>query len=313
MITRGSLNDYLFGFKQPKMIVCQMWFRQILTGLECLHSRGIIHGYLSCDHIYINSNTGEVKIGDVFLVKVLERLSDMGGVKKPHEDIQHFGLVALELAFIQLFSSKFKHRKWIGTLYENPRTDKSKIAKLINYIEDPIYKSLVGLCVFADSNVTVAKVLDHPFFSTVYNKDDLLKANKVMSKAKTTRNAPLMLPINLAPVKRPIINVTRNTLKEQPNSDSTIVNISIKVMYPEKALLVSFTYDIHHDTPETVAREMSAIKLLPESYITAIQHHIAQIGKLKHYIVLVNDYCEHKLRLAMEARESESDCKDISG
>ena len=146
----------------------------------------------------------------MLLVKLLERFSDAGAVRRPHEDIQRFGLVALELAFIQLFSNKSKFRNWIRNLYEDPKINRAKIAKLISYIEDPTYKSLVELCVFAGSEITVTSVLEHPFFSVVYNKADILRTNKGSSKAKTTRNAPLILPISLAPIKRPRIAITRN-------------------------------------------------------------------------------------------------------
>jgi WNK lysine deficient protein kinase len=39
------------------------WCRQILTGLEFLHSQQIIHRDIKCDNIFINGSTGDIRIG----------------------------------------------------------------------------------------------------------------------------------------------------------------------------------------------------------------------------------------------------------
>ena len=49
------------------------WGKQILTGLAHLHNRGIVHGDLRCDKIYINGHSGEIKIGDLGLATLQER------------------------------------------------------------------------------------------------------------------------------------------------------------------------------------------------------------------------------------------------
>lgn len=49
------------------------WARQILRGLEYLHSHQppIIHRDLKCDNIFVNGNNGEVKIGDLGLATMM--------------------------------------------------------------------------------------------------------------------------------------------------------------------------------------------------------------------------------------------------
>lgn len=51
------------------------WARQILTGLDYLHSHNppVIHRDLKCDNIFINGNQGEVKIGDLGLATVMQQ------------------------------------------------------------------------------------------------------------------------------------------------------------------------------------------------------------------------------------------------
>lgn len=57
----------------PKAI--KNWARQILKGLNYLHSQNppVIHRDLKCDNIFVNGNTGEVKIGDLGLATVLQQ------------------------------------------------------------------------------------------------------------------------------------------------------------------------------------------------------------------------------------------------
>jgi len=67
LITAGSIREYLHKIRQhgARLKVIKSWCKKILEGLQYLHEHGIVHGKLTCESIYINSNNGEIKIGDI--------------------------------------------------------------------------------------------------------------------------------------------------------------------------------------------------------------------------------------------------------
>jgi WNK lysine deficient protein kinase len=73
MITGGSLRQYLKKVGDPKLKVIKKWCHEVLEGLNYLHNQPIpiIHRDIKCDNIFINSNSGEIKIGDLGLSTTL--------------------------------------------------------------------------------------------------------------------------------------------------------------------------------------------------------------------------------------------------
>ena len=74
LFSGGSLSHYLMEFKFPRLRVVKLWCQEILKGLQYLHESKppIIHRDIKCENIFVNRNTGEVKIGDLGLSIILK-------------------------------------------------------------------------------------------------------------------------------------------------------------------------------------------------------------------------------------------------
>ncbi|KAL2478660.1 putative serine/threonine-protein kinase WNK4 [Forsythia ovata] len=74
LFTSGSLRQYRKKHKNVDMKAIKNWVRQILQGLDYLHSQNppVIHRDLKCDNIFVNGNRGEVKIGDLGLATIMQ-------------------------------------------------------------------------------------------------------------------------------------------------------------------------------------------------------------------------------------------------
>lgn len=255
MISRGSLSTYLNTFKYPKLAVCQSWFRQILEGLRYLHSQNITHGHLTCDHIYINSNIGELKIGDLCLVNLPEVISNRLITYRPIDDIHYFGMIALEIAFAQVLSPA-KINKLKKRLYAT--FDKKYLMKLAKYISDSQYRSLVEACLCAGASNTVEELLTHQFFTSTRGKNETLKGIVKPIKAERKLN----------------VVVKENSLKVCSAINSPIINIIVDITNRTASRSIRFKYNMNDDTPEIIAAEMRENLSLPEEYVVAIETQI---------------------------------------
>ena len=80
--TSGNLREYRQRHKHLELKAVKKWARQILSGLDYLHTKEppVVHGDLRCDKIYINGHSGEIKIGDLGLATLLPRRFPAGAL-----------------------------------------------------------------------------------------------------------------------------------------------------------------------------------------------------------------------------------------
>ena len=119
-------NRYVRKIREPKLKVIKLWCKNILLGLEYLHTLKpdpIIHRDIKCDNIFINSNNGEIRIGDLGLATCMsggfansvlgtpefmapEMYDEVYG---PTVDIYSFGMCVLEMITLKTPYSECKN------------------------------------------------------------------------------------------------------------------------------------------------------------------------------------------------------------
>ncbi|KAK4262940.1 hypothetical protein QN277_028430 [Acacia crassicarpa] len=196
LFVSGSLRRYRRMHKNVELKAIKNWARQILQGLCYLHSHNppIIHRDLKCDNIFINGNTGEVKIGDLGLAAVLEQPTAHTVIGTPEfmapelydedynelVDIYSFGMCMLEMITCEYPYSECKNH---AQIYKKV-TNGIKPAAL-GKVSDPQVRQFIEKCLVpAPMRLPASELLKDPFLAT----DDLKEVNH-----------EVQLPIHTAP------------------------------------------------------------------------------------------------------------------
>ncbi|KAI9092211.1 hypothetical protein K1719_027711 [Acacia pycnantha] len=185
LFVSGSLRRYRRMHKNVELKAIKNWARQILHGLCYLHSHNppIIHRDLKCDNIFINGNTGDVKIGDLGLAAVLQQPTAHTVIGTPEfmapelydeeynelVDIYSFGMCMLEMITCEYPYSECKNH---AQIYKKV-TNGIKPAAL-GKVSDPQVRQFIEKCLVpASMRLPASELLKDPFLAT----DDMKEVN----------------------------------------------------------------------------------------------------------------------------------------
>lgn len=177
LMTSGTLKTYLKRFKVMKIKVLRSWCRQILKGLQFLHTRTppIIHRDLKCDNIFITGPTGSVKIGDLGLA-TLKRASFAKSVIGTPEfmapemyeekydesvDVYAFGMCMLEMA-----TSEYPYSECQNAAQIYRRVTSGVKPASFDKVAIPEVKEIIEGCIRQnkDERYSIKDLLNHAFF-----------------------------------------------------------------------------------------------------------------------------------------------------
>ncbi|VVD00363.1 unnamed protein product [Leptidea sinapis] len=249
LMVSGTLKTYLKRFKHLKGKVLKSWCRQILKGLNFLHSRTppIIHRDLKCDNIFITGTSGSVKIGDLGLATLKNRSFAKSVIGTPEfmapemyeehydesVDVYAFGMCMLEMA-----------------TGEYPYSECSGPAQ--------IYKKVAtGVKPQSLEKVTIPEVRDIIEQCIRPNKVDRPKVKDLLNHEFFGEDIGLRLEI----VGRDLVT----------SSDISQIQFRLKIIDPKKRSYthkeneaIQFEFDMEKDNCEEVAGEMAKAGLIME-------------------------------------------------
>ncbi|KAH6816838.1 with no lysine kinase 8 [Perilla frutescens var. frutescens] len=183
LFTSGSLRQYRNKHKSVDMKAIKNWARQILQGLDYMHTHNppIIHRDLKCDNILVNGNHGEVKIGDLGLARIMQKPTARSVIGTPEfmapelyeeeynelVDIYSFGMCMLELVTCEYPYSECKNQ---AQIYKKVTSGIKPAA--LGKMKDPEVRSFIEKCLVpASQRSTAAELLKAPFLSCEYPAD----------------------------------------------------------------------------------------------------------------------------------------------
>ncbi|XP_078435558.1 putative serine/threonine-protein kinase WNK11 [Wolffia australiana] len=181
--TSGNLREYRRRHRNVSLKAIKKWCRQILTGLEYLHTQQpcIIHRDLNCSNLFVNGNLGQVKIGDLGLAAIVEEQNCMAHsmlgtpefmAPEIYEenytekvDIYSFGMCVLEMVTMEI---PYKECDSVAKIYKKVIAGIPPAA--MNDVKDPETKAFINHCLGTPGNrPSAAELLRDPFF---YDFDD---------------------------------------------------------------------------------------------------------------------------------------------
>lgn len=176
-------SRYRRKHKNIEEMVVKRWAFQICKGLMYLHAHKppIIHRDLKCDNIFINSTTGEVKIGDLGLATILRHASKSGmqcmsvlGTPEfmapelydedynEQVDVYAFGMCILELATME-----YPYAECTNPAQIFKKVTNGVKPAALERVDGAELRDFIELCLDSnkDTRPTVRQLLLHPFFN----------------------------------------------------------------------------------------------------------------------------------------------------
>ncbi|KAM5221906.1 serine/threonine-protein kinase WNK3 isoform 2-T2 [Ctenodactylus gundi] len=286
LMTSGTLKTYLKRFKVMKPKVLRSWCRQILKGLQFLHTRTppIIHRDLKCDNIFITGPTGSVKIGDLGLATLMRTSFAKSVIGTPEfmapemyeehydesVDVYAFGMCMLEMA-----TSEYPYSECQNAAQIYRKVTSGIKPASFNKVTDPEVKEIIEGCIRQNKSerLSIRDLLNHAFFA----EDTGLRVE--LAEEDDCSNSSLALRLWVEDPKK---------LKGKHKDNEAI----------------EFSFNLETDTPEEVAYEMVKSGFFHESDSKAVAKSI------RDRVTLMKKSREKKPAGCVEERR-DSQCKSV--
>ncbi|CAL1373672.1 unnamed protein product [Linum trigynum] len=316
LLTSGSLRQYRKKHKHVELKAIKNWARQILRGLHYLHSQSppIIHRDLKCDNVFVNGNTGEVKIGDLGLATIMQQPTARSVIGTPEfmapelydeeytelVDIYSFGLCMLEMVTCEYPYCECRNP---AQIYKKVSSG-VKPASLAK-VDNPQVKEFIEKCLVpASLRLPAIELLKDPFLAaTVTPKEVVISSvsldlsslmlgqgNSLLpsesfpmeidmhskkSSSKTSCIESMNEAMQLSPLEVERCTETNGFRLRGEKNDENTISMTLRIADScGRARNIHFSYFLDSDTTLTIAEEMVEQLELPSEDVAVIAEMI---------------------------------------
>lgn len=176
--TSGNLREYRKKHRQVSIKALKKWSKQVLEGLQYLHTHEpcIIHRDLNCSNIFVNGNTGQIKIGDLGFAAIVGKSHLAHSIIGTPEymapelyeedytemvDIYSFAMCLLEMVTLEIPYSECDS---VAKIYKKVTT--GKMPQALSKVANPEVKAFIEKCIAQPrARPTASELLKDSFFS----------------------------------------------------------------------------------------------------------------------------------------------------
>eukprot|EP00127_Corallochytrium_limacisporum_P001765 Clim_evm19s78 gene=Clim_evmTU19s78 len=292
LMTSGTLKQYIRKSSAVRIKVVRSWCKQILAGLQYLHSRDppIIHRDLKCDNIFVNGANGEVKIGDLGLATLKKNDHAVSLIGTPEfmapemydemytesVDVYSFGMCVLEM-----ITREYPYSECTNAAQVYKRVSSGIQPESLKKVENAkAYNFIMGCLCHHSKRLTIPQLLEHPFITD--ESTTLVPAKEGEGRGSASFNPSSQdeaeLPESVDDLDVAFVEV------EKDGEDDALKLKFVNMVQDEKEDTVKknqvfFMYNMVKDDPEDVAKEMVDAKLASEDDCERISQSIRQIVK----------------------------------
>ena len=166
----GNINSNYKYIQKPKLKLIKKWIKEILTGLDYLHSNKIIHHDIKCENIYLDRISGHLKIGCIGSLEQLkegqeyfEKYIGTPEFMAPEINEGKYGfksdIYSLGLTLIELLTVQKPYKECEGALNIYINKIKGILPESFKIITDKGIKDFILLCLNKENNRPTAKEL----------------------------------------------------------------------------------------------------------------------------------------------------------
>lgn len=201
----GTLKQYISRVC-INLRVIKKWGNQILQGINFLHQQHIAHRDLKCNNIFINSNTGDILIGDLGLAK--KRNTNFHSVIGTPEFMapemydedkdgntqydEKIDIYAFGMCLIEMITKTVPYEECTGIGHVYKKVSAGIFPDALMKIKDESARAIIAKCISRNpaDRPSATELIASDFFSKIVDSDneDILNENDISNDATRIAN-----------------------------------------------------------------------------------------------------------------------------